>query len=149
MNKIILIVSFLFSTSIYAQNGSAKLNWETDFNSAKAIAQKNNKPILMLFTGSDWCTPCKLLKKDFFYSARFKAQSKNFVLLLVDFPKDKQLISTAQETQNKSLNAAYGVRSLPTLIAVNYNGNIIDKIKSYNANRDTSAYFEFIERVLK
>ena len=90
-----------------------------------------------------------LMKKDFFNSTQFKAQSSEFVLLLVDFPKNKDLISDTQEAQNKELNKAYGVRSLPTLIAVNHNGNVIDKIKSYNAQRDTSAHFEFIDKISK
>ncbi len=67
----------------------------------------------------------------------------------MDFPKNKDLISDTQEAQNKELNKAYGVRSLPTLIAVNHNGNVIDKIKSYNAQRDTSAHFEFIDKISK
>jgi thioredoxin-related protein len=149
MNKIVLILAFFVSSFFYAQQGRTHLNWETDFNVAKTKAKKSNKPILMLFTGSDWCPPCKLLKKDFFNSTQFKSKSKDFVLLLVDFPKNKDLISDTQEAQNKELNKAYGVRSLPTLIAVNHNGNVIDKIKSYNAQRDTSAHFEFIDKVTR
>jgi thioredoxin-related protein len=149
MSKIILILTFFVSSFFYGQQGSAHLNWETDFNVAKTKAKKSNKPILMLFTGSDWCPPCKLLKKDFFNSTQFKSKSKDFVLLLVDFPKNKDLISGTQVAQNKELNKAYGVRSLPTLIAVNHNGNVIDKIKSYNAQRDTSAHFEFIDKISK
>ena len=149
MNRIVLILTLFVSTFFYAQQGNAQLNWETDFNVAKTKAKKGNKPILMLFTGSDRCPPCKLLKKDFFNSTQFKAQSSEFVLLLVDFPKNKDLISDTQEAQNKELNKAYGVRSLPTLIAVNHNGNVIDKIKSYNAQRDTSAHFEFIDKISK
>lgn len=150
MNKIVLLLALCVSTLFYAQHDDAtQLNWETDFEIAKKKSQKSKKPILMLFTGSDWCPPCKLLKKDFFNSLEFKAKADEFVLLLVDFPKSETLLSDTQVSQNKALNKAYGVRSLPTLIAVNYQGHIIDKIKNYNANRNTKAHFDFIDRVLK
>lgn len=139
----------LASFVMRAQQNEVSLSWETDFNTAKLKAKKSNKPILMLFTGSDWCPPCKLLKKDFFNSSKFIAKADNFVLLLVDFPKNKKALSKLQETQNKQLNLDYGVRSLPTLIAVNYQGHIINKIKDYNAQRNTSSHFNFIENVLK
>jgi len=137
------------SSCFYAQEHDTGLVWETNFEVAKNQSKVENKPILMLFTGSDWCPPCKMLKKDFFNSEAFIAKSTNYVLLLVDFPRNKELITVSQEKENKTLNAKYGVRSLPTLIAVNYNGEIIDKIKSYNSGRDTRDHFEFIDKILK
>jgi len=137
------------STLFYAQEHGERLKWETDFEVAKTKAKKTKKPILMLFTGSDWCPPCKMLKKDFFSSDAFVEKSKNLILLLVDFPRNKELITPTQEAANKVLNSKYGVRSLPTVIAVNYKGEVLDKIKSYNSNRDTRYHFEFIDKLLK
>lgn len=148
MNKIVLILTLCMSTFFYAQqNSGAQLNWETNFDVAKVKAQKSNKPILMLFTGSDWCPPCKALKKDVLNSSMFKEKSKVFVLLLVDFPKNKERISSQQANANKELNMAYGVRSFPTLIAVDYKGNVIDKIKNYNSNDGANKYFAFIDQI--
>jgi len=149
MKSIFVIVLLFVSTLFYAQEHDIRLNWETDFEVAKSKAKKMNKPILMLFTGSDWCAPCKMLKKDFFQSDAFVVKSKMFVLLLVDFPRNKELITSTQEAANKVLNSKYGVRSLPTVIAVNYKGEILDKIKSYNSGRDTRYHFEFVDKLLK
>jgi len=149
MKSIFVIVLLFVSTLFYAQEHDTRLNWETDFEVAKSKAKKMNKPILMLFTGSDWCAPCKMLKKDFFQSDAFVVKSKMFVLLLVDFPRNKELITSTQEAANKVLNSKYGVRSLPTVIAVNYKGEILDKIKSYNSGRDTRYHFEFVDKLLK
>lgn len=148
MNKTVVIIAFLMSTFFYAQNNTVNPTWETDFNIAKSKAQKSNKPILMLFTGSDWCPPCKSLKRDVLNSSTFKQQSEAFVLLLVDFPKHKEYISPQQLNANKKLNLDYGVRSFPTLIAVDYKGNVIDKIKNYNSNDGANKYFAFIDQVL-
>jgi len=148
MKNTLVIILLFVTTLFYAQEHDGRLKWETDFEIAKTKSKQTNKPILMLFTGSDWCPPCKMLKKDFFSSDAFVEKSKNFVLLLVDFPRNKELITSAQEAANKVLNSKYGVRSLPTVIAVNYKGEVLDKIKSYNSNRDTKHHFEFIDRVL-
>jgi len=66
MNKIIVLVMLIASSIIHAQEKNDKVNWQTDFDLAKKQAKEENKPILMLFTGSDWCPPCKMLKKRFF-----------------------------------------------------------------------------------
>jgi thioredoxin-related protein len=145
---IIYLVVFIAVKFTTAQNVSEKLSWETDFEIAKSKSKKSKKPILMLFTGSDWCAPCKMLKSDFFDSEEFQKQSDNFIMLMVDFPRNKELISQEQEQSNKLLSAKYGVRSFPTLLAINYRGAIIDKIKSYSSTRDTRYHFDFLDKVL-
>ena len=147
--KALVILLFLTSQFIISQENHTILNWETNFELAKTKAKKNKKPILMLFTGSDWCAPCKMLKKDFFDSKDFQEKSKEFVLLMVDFPRNKDLITQEQEKSNKLLSNKYGVRSFPTIIVVNHKGAIIDKIKSYSSSRDTRYHFQFIEKILK
>ena len=150
MKKMIACLVFLFvSHFIFAQDNNVKLNWETDFELAKSKSKKSKKPILMLFTGSDWCAPCKMLKTDFFDSPEFIKKSSKFIMLMVDFPRNKELITQEQEKSNKLLSAKYGVKSFPTLLAINYNGAIIDKIKSYSSTRDTRYHFSFIDKVIK
>ena len=41
----------------------AEEGWLVDFAKAKAQSAKEGKPVLMEFTGSDWCPPCKALHK--------------------------------------------------------------------------------------
>jgi len=149
MKNVVMLLFLFVSSCFYAQEHGNRLVWETDFEVAKNQSKLENKPILILFTGSDWCQPCKNLNKDFFQSEPFIAKSKKFVLLLVDFPRKKELISLDQERANKVLSSKYGVRSFPTIIAVNYKGAIIDKIKSYSSGRDTHYHFEFIDKILK
>ena len=38
--------------------------WTRSFEEAKELAAKDGKAILMEFTGSDWCPPCKALHKN-------------------------------------------------------------------------------------
>lgn len=150
MKRILVLAFILLTTIVIAQNEKGKLHWETNFELAKKKSTKHKKPILMLFTGSDWCPPCKKLKADFFNSDGFAKQADKFVLLMVDLPRNKELVGGEEQYKaNMMLNTKYGVSSIPVVMAVDANGGIIDKIKSYNAAGDTSYHFEFIDKVLK
>ena len=89
MKKLILALVFFISFVGFSQ----ELNWQTDYDTAKQIAQQENKSILMYFTGSDWCAPCKQLKEDFFHSERFINESEKLVLLMVDLPFRQDILS--------------------------------------------------------
>ncbi|MFD0963861.1 thioredoxin family protein [Pseudofulvibacter geojedonensis] len=149
MKRILVVVFLLVAIISVAQGKKDELHWETNFDKAKEISKKEKKPILIMFTGSDWCPPCKMLKADFFQSDKFANQANKFVLLMVDLPRNRDLVGEEQYKANMVINKKYGVRSIPVVMAVDANGGIIDKIKSYNSARDTAPHFKFIEKVLK
>ena len=155
MKKVVVISLFVFSLSIGVNaqdsiNVSHTVNWENDFNKAKSVAKLDEKPLLIFFTGSDWCGPCKMLVADFFESEKFSEFSKNeFILYEADFPRNKDLVTDKQIGDNNKLKRKYKVTSFPTVIIVNANGKVLAKRKGYNLMRDTSYYFNFIESVLK
>ena len=61
--------------------------WVTDLPVAQAQAKKENKLVLMNFTGSDWCGWCKKLQKEVFSTKEFEQYAKdNVVLVEIDFP---------------------------------------------------------------
>jgi len=67
------------------------LNWQTDFNKAKEDASKQNKAILISFSGSDWCGPCIRMEKEIFESDVFtNYATNNLVLVKADFPREKK-----------------------------------------------------------
>ncbi|MDB6055826.1 MAG: thioredoxin-related protein, partial [Verrucomicrobiales bacterium] len=104
--------------------GAAQLNWLTDLNAAKAVAQKENKTILLDFTGSDWCHWCKVLKSEVFDTPEFADfASKRLVLVEVDFPEHKRL-SAQQMQANATLAATYKVEGYPTVILLDSAGKI-------------------------
>ena len=112
MKKIILVVLFISSFTVFSQN---ELTWHTDFTEAAKLSQKTNKPIMANFTGSDWCGWCKVLKREVFVTDEFKKWAKkNVILLELDFPRRKQL-SPELKKQNSALQRAFGVRGYPTV----------------------------------
>lgn len=98
-------------------------DWLTDFEAAKAQAEKENKALLVDFTGTDWCGWCiKLVDEVFKHDEFKKGVADKFVLVQIDFPKDKSKISEATQKQNAELQKKYGVRVFPTILLLDSKG---------------------------
>lgn len=95
MRKLVLfLLCFMFSALVSAQD------WHTDVNKAQQQSKLHQKPILMLFEGSDWCANCIAMHNTIWDTATFRKYAKdNLVLLSVDFPsrRSNQLSSTQQQ----------------------------------------------------
>ena len=90
--------------------------WLTNFDDATAIAQKENKNIIMVFSGSDWCAPCIKLEKYIWESDDFKKYAnENWILLKLDFPKRKaNKLSKEKQSHNDALAEKYNNKHLST-----------------------------------
>ena len=123
VRKLILIASsILIVVSVHAQN------WETNFEVAKKKAAEENRNILLVFSGSDWCIPCMKLEKNIWESKEFIDDSnKHFVLLRADFPKRKaNKLSNEQQEANDRLAEMYNKQGLFPLVAVlDKNGKVL------------------------
>ena len=110
-----LIQSLLLLVTVTA--AAAEPVWLTDLDAAKAQGVKENKPVLVDFTGSDWCPPCKALHKNVFESKEFAAVASKYVLVELDYPRNKP-----QEPELKAKNAAlskqFGITGFPTVLLI-------------------------------
>lgn len=105
--------------------------WLTDYNQALAAAKAQNRPLLMDFTGSDWCMGCIQLHRKVFSQPEFKAYAdRNLVLLKVDFPHRKPL-PVEQQMHNEQLANRYGVQVFPTLIILKPDGRKAGEMMGY------------------
>lgn len=151
--KNILIVLALFVSAVgFSQYDEdvTNLNWITDYDEAKAISLKEKKPILVYFTGSDWCSPCKMLKKDFFSTPEFEERASKMVLLMVDMPRRLDIISKEQKKKNEIMVHMYNrTGSYPNLVALNSKGSIIGELNGYTLLRETDRHFAFVDSVLE
>ncbi|MGF1451366.1 MAG: thioredoxin family protein [Opitutales bacterium] len=101
--------------------------WIEDFDKAKQLAEQTGRPILINFSGSDWCGWCIRLDGEVFETEQFEEfAAKNFVLFKADFPRrSPQRESIAN--QNKKLAENYGIRGFPTVLIVDENGEVIGR----------------------
>ena len=97
--------------------------WSSDFEVAKKEAAESKKDLLIDFTGSDWCGWCIKLNKEVFSQDPFKAGVKDkFVLVELDYPKDKSKLSAATLKQNEELAQKYPVGGFPTILLTDAEG---------------------------
>lgn len=116
-----IVTSLLAAVSFWSP---APEGWTADFVYAMHKAKAENKLVLADFTGSDWCTFCKTLRKEVFDTDEFKRWAKeNVVLLELDYPKHKRLPDMI-ETQNATLQEMYGklVGGFPTILLLEPDG---------------------------
>src|SRR5581483_9924610 len=82
---------------------AAQPEWLTDLPKAVAQARTEKKLVLLEFTGSDWCPPCKALRKNVLGSDVFAGYARtNLVLVEIDFPRHTPQ-SDAQKQANETL----------------------------------------------
>ena len=92
-----------------------ELTWHTDLNKAIDIANKEDKPLFLFFTGSDWCGWCIRLQKEVFKTPEFVKWAKEKVVLVeLDYPR-KSNQSDAVKTQNAQLQQFFKVQGYPTV----------------------------------
>ncbi len=106
----------------------AETKWYTSYREAVTEAGRLGRPILADFTGSDWCPPCIMLKKEVFDTEVFAAwAARNVVLLEVDFPRNPPLPED-QQAENEGLATKYGVEDFPTILFLNSDGGVLGKM---------------------
>ena len=117
--------------------------WTDNFEEAKEQAAAEGKDILIDFTGSDWCGWCIKLDNEVFKQEAFKVSApKDFVLVVLDFPRDKSLVSEETAKQNEQLKEQFAIRGFPTLYLTDAAGRPYAKA-SYQAGGPEN-YLEYL-----
>lgn len=118
--------------------------WTADYEAALKQAEKENKAVLLEFTGSDWCPPCKLLAKEVFSKQAFiDAASKNYVLVKLDFPRaDKKLAE-----KNQPLAEQYEVQGYPTIVLTDASGEEFSRVVGAQ-HRTVEDFLGYINKAL-
>lgn len=94
------------------------INWQHDFAKAQADAKRSGKPIMADFY-TDWCGWCKKLDKETYADKQVNALAAGFICVKIDAEK------------NKGLTARFGVRGYPTIVFLNYEGEIDNVVAGY------------------
>lgn len=110
---------------------SQEAKWNTDYAKAVEQAKIENKPLLIDFTGSDWCGWCMKMKQETLDTPMFKHYAKkNLVLVEADFPHEK-LQTAAVKEQNQELYKKYKVSGYPCFVVVDKDGKELGRQGGY------------------
>ena len=103
-------------------------NWQTDFTTAKQLANEQNKLVLLNFSGSDWCGPCIMFRKQVLEDETFKQFADTHLILInADFPRQKKnQLSKEEQKANGLLADKYNKKGLfPLTVLLNADGKIL------------------------
>ena len=152
MKQLILFTLLIAFGSVSAQ----KINWMT-MNEAVAAQAKNPKKIFVdMYT--NWCGPCKLLDRNTFSNkdvANFI--NTNFYAVKFNAEGNEDIEANGQSFTNPSYDPAkasrrnsshqftryMGVRAYPTVLFIDEDGKLINKVKGYRTPQQLEVYLKF------
>lgn len=117
---LLFLICFSFATAFplkaEAKKGSSTVQWTTRFEEAASLAKKTQRPLLLFFTGSDWCGWCTKLEKEILENREFVGSTADkFVFVKLDYPMKKKLDAETTR-QNEELQKRFAIRSFPTVV---------------------------------
>jgi thioredoxin-related protein len=121
MKRLLLSAIVLAASTVFAGDG-----WQSNYKAALEQAAKENKPVLLDFTGSTWCPPCKMMKKEIFSTSDF-----------LDFAK-----------QNLSLAEKYQIEGFPTAILLDPKGKELARNVGYLPG-GPKAFIDWVQKSVK
>lgn len=145
--KNIIIVGFLIFIGI---NQIHSQEWLTNFEEAEKMASENDKHIILVFTGSDWCAPCIKLEKQVLHTEEFQKYAKeNYVLVKADFPrKKKNQLPQKSQDQNKKLAEMYNKSGgFPLVVVLDKTGNKLGEVGYKKVT--PPEYFSILNKMVK
>ena len=115
--------------------------WTTDLDKALEQAKKEDKLVLVEFTGSDWCPPCMLMREAVFSKKEFVTKaSEKFVLVEIDMPRgDKETAARNEPTVRK-----FKVRGFPTIVLLDAGGNEFSRFVA-SEHRDIRSFLQRLD----
>ncbi len=126
MKAVTYLAAFALGTAAMVGSAFSKEleGWSTDLDKAFAQAKKEKKPLLVEFTGSDWCPPCIAMRKNVFSKKEFvDAASKKFILVELDFPRGDEKLKEKNDPYAKE----YKIEGFPTVILFDSEGKEFDR----------------------
>lgn len=145
MRKVVLAL-FVITCLVSSPLRAADAAWGSDFEAALLKAKKSGKPLLVDFTGSDWCKWCIKLHKEVFSTEAFVQWSqKSLELVVIDFPMS--VLQRAEvKMRNENLARIYGVQAFPTILILDSNGRLLERTGYREGG--AAAYIKHLEEIV-
>ena len=138
-------VVILAFAPVFSLRAAADANlWQTNYKQALAQAAKENKQVLLDFTGSDWCPYCIQMDREVLSKSQFENfASKNLVLVKLDYPRRKKLPPSEMQ-QNDQLQQQYSIEGYPTYVLLDSRGKEVKRVIGY-VDGGPGAFIKWIE----
>ena len=145
-----IFLFFFCSFLLNAQNTRNEIIWQRNYHHAKHLAKRKMVPILLYFTGSDWCAPCIRMEKEFWESKDVFQFREDFIFMKVDYPRRTGLLTDNQRTENQTLLSEFNkTKIFPCVIILTKNHRIRGKMSGYSGESSQRSYLLFLKRFAK
>ncbi len=119
MKRVLLVLTCLLHFQLFPS-----LPQMSDLTKATQLAQLYNRPLILVFTGSDWCSWSQKISKKMFDSEEFsEAVGSSFIFVPLDFPSNALIDEGRLEVKRR-----YDVKTFPTLLMVEPDGREITRL---------------------
>lgn len=109
-----------------ATTGAEPGKWTMDFDAATKLAGEKKMPILLNFTGSDWCGWCKLMDEAVYSKKEWQDYAaKNLLLVTIDFPQDEKIVPEKYKARNGRMQEEFKVEGYPTYVILDSDGKTV------------------------
>lgn len=131
--KLALIAILVGFFSIATARAQIFDNAEEAFESSRAT----HKPVLLIFSGSDWCAPCIRFQKTVLSDEQFQLYaSDHLILLKADFPQRKRLDQKLIE-QNERLAERYNPKGqFPHIVLLSSDQSVLSTLSYKNQSTE-------------
>jgi uncharacterized protein YyaL (SSP411 family) len=113
-------------------SGCQQIPWLIDSDEAQDAARKAQRPIFIIFVGSDWCVWSGRMEDEILSTPQFADFArKNLILLRVDFPRSIELPKDRMK-KNRMLRKKYRISGYPTAVVTDPEGKVLGKLTYMN-----------------
>jgi len=115
------------------------VDWQTDYSKVLSQSQKEGKPLLLFFEGSDWSGTAMKMKHEVLDTPAFQQKVGNrFIFMEVDFPKYSSLNETLA-LQNANLKKRFQIEQFPALLLLDKQERVIAQFGYSHENAEQLA----------
>lgn len=141
---VVLVIASLWTVISFSQD------WKATYTDALGCSVEENKPIILVFAGSDWCAPCIRLEKNIWQSETFKTYAEaNYILYKADFPRKKaNALSAKRSEQNAILADRFNAKGhFPLVVILDAEENVLGNLGYKNIS--PNGYLSLLNNLLK
>lgn len=146
---VILVAGLALAAPLAKAQNAPSPTWQASLPAALAEAKATQKPVLAVFSGSDWCKPCMMLKQEVFDQPEFIGFAKDkFVLARFDFPRNKknQLDKAQAKLNEQAAEQLNKEGAFPAVVLLSPEGKVLART-GYRPGGAT-AYDAYLQQLL-
>lgn len=118
MNKKVFVILVFIAAFTFMLPRADAITWKYNLQDALKAAKSQGKPVMIDFY-TDWCDWCKKLDSDTYSDPKVNAASAKFICVKINADKEP------------AITGKYGVSGYPTIIFLDSNGSVLQKIPGF------------------